>query len=118
MGFGHVMRLTSAACLLAATPGFAHHSFKAQYDESETIILTGTVTKVTWKNPHVLVYLDVKDGAEKANWELELASPNGLISQGWRVDSLKPGSQISVSAHPARDGSKVANATKITLAAR
>jgi hypothetical protein len=111
--------IAAIASLLAAIPGFGHHSFKAQYDENQTIMLTGTVSKVTWTNPHVLVYLDVKDGEDKVtSWELELASPNGLLSQGWKVDSLRPGSHISISGYPARDGSHIANARKVTLATR
>jgi len=101
---------------LAACPLVAHHSFKAQYDETQLITLTGTVTKVIWNNPHVLMYLDVKDDKGKvANWELELASPNGLMSQGWKVDSLKPGDEVSVSGFRARDGSNMANIRKVTL---
>ena len=108
--------LATAGLLLAALPVVAHHSFKAQYDESQLITLKGTITKVIWNNPHVLMYLDVKDENEKvAKWELELASPNGLMSQGWKVDSLKQGDQVSVSGFRARDGSNVANIRKVTL---
>src|SRR5579863_390751 len=90
-----------AALLPMAMPAVAHHSFEAQYDKNQTIMLSGTVTKVTWTNPHVIVFLDVKDsGAKVTSWELELASPNGLISQGWKVDSIKPGSQISITGYP------------------
>jgi Family of unknown function (DUF6152) len=108
--------LATAGMLLAALPVAAHHSFKAQYDEAKLITLKGTITKVVWNNPHVLMYLDVKDDQDKiANWELELASPNGLMSQGWKVDSLKQGDQVSVSGFRARDGSNMANIRKVTL---
>ena len=53
-----------------------------------------------------------------AKWRLELASPNGLMSQGWKVDSLKPGDQVSASGFRARDGSNMANIRKVTLEAR
>ena len=108
--------LATAGLLLAAAPILAHHSFKAQYDETQMITLKGTISKITWNNPHVMIYLDVKDDSGKvANWELELASPNGLLSQGWKVDSLKPGEQISASGFVARDGSTKANIRKVTL---
>jgi hypothetical protein len=109
-------QLVIAGLLLAALPVLAHHSFKAEYDESKPIELKGTVTKVVWNNPHVLMYLNVKDDAGKmAKWQLELASPNGLMSQGWKVDSLKPGDQVSVNGFRARDGSNMANIRKVTL---
>ena len=105
--------------LMAAMPVLAHHSFKAEYDDSHPIMLTGTVTKVTWKNPHVLLYLDVKDESGKVtNWELQLDSPNMLMSQGWKIDSLKPGDQVTANGFPAKNGSNLANARKITLASR
>jgi hypothetical protein len=105
-----------AGLLFLAVPLLAHHSFKVQYDETQPVTLKGTITKITWNNPHVLMYLDVKDDEGKvANWSLELASPNGLLSQGWKVDSLKPGDQVSVSGYRARDGSNTANIRKVVL---
>jgi Family of unknown function (DUF6152) len=107
--------LATAGLLLAALPAAAHHSFKAQYDETQTITLKGAITKITWNNPHVLMFLNVKDNEGKvANWRLELASPNGLLSQGWKVDSLKPGDQVSVTGFRARDGSNMANIRRVT----
>ena len=45
----------------AAAPALAHHSLQSEYDINQSITLKGTVTKVDWVNPHVYVYLDVKD---------------------------------------------------------
>ena len=119
MRSNRIVLLATAGLLMAALPVLAHHSFKAEYDESQSITLRGSITKVIWNNPHVLMYLDVKDDqGQVAKWELELASPNGLMSQGWRVDSLKPGDQVSVSGFRARDGSNVASIRKVTREAR
>jgi len=116
MRIKQVVLLAAAGLLMAVLPIAAHHSFKAQYDESQLVSLSGTITKIVWNNPHVLMYLDVKDDQNKtANWELELASPNGLMSQGWKVDSLKQGDHVSVSGFRARDGSNMANIRKVTL---
>ena len=102
--------------LLVAIPGLAHHSFKAEYDPSHLITLKGTVTKVNWQNPHVLVFLDVKgDTGKVTNWELELASPNLLLSQGWTLSSIRTGDAVTVEGYPARGGAKIANARKVTV---
>jgi hypothetical protein len=119
MRSNRLVLLAIAGLLVAAWPLAAHHSFKAEYDESKPVTLKGAITRIVWNNPHVLMYLDVKDDQGKtANWELELASPNGLLSQGWKVDSLKPGDQVSVTGFRARDGSNMANIRKVTLESR
>src|SRR5215471_16878926 len=85
--------------VVAALPAHAHHSFAAQYDASKPITLTGKVTKVEWTNPHVYVYVDVRDdkSGEVVNWALEIGGgPNSLIRQGWTRDSLKTDDVINV----------------------
>jgi hypothetical protein len=116
MGIHRVVLQAAAGLLLAAMPIPAHHSFMAEYDESRLISLSGTVTKVYWKNPHVTFDLNVKDENGKlTNWELELGSPNALLRQGWKVDSLKQGARVAVTGFGARNGSHMANAIKVVL---
>ena len=95
----------------------AHHSFTAEYDAAKPVTLSGTVTKVEWMNPHARFYIDVKDDSGTVtNWELELGSPNALMRLGWTRNSLKPGDGVTVEGSLAKDGSKLANARKVTLA--
>ena len=107
--------IAAAGLLLAAMPVLAHHSFQAEYDENKLVTVSGTVTKVAWTNPHVMLHMDVRDGGKVADWQMELASPNALLRQGWKLDSLKPGDQVSVSGYAARDGSHLLNARRVTL---
>lgn len=101
-------------CTAAAV---AHHSFAAQYDANKPLTLKGVVTKMEWMNPHSRFYVDVKDETGKiVNWNVELASPNVLLRQGWTRDSLKPGDLVTVEAAHAKDGSNMANAQRVTLA--
>ena len=108
--------IATAGLLLMVMPVLAHHSFQAEYDENKLVTVNGTVTKVAWTNPHVMLNMDVRDDSGKiANWQMELASPNGLLRQGWKLDSLKPGDQVTVSGYAARDGSHLVNARRVIL---
>jgi hypothetical protein len=104
--------------LLAALPARAHHSLEAAYNPNESVTLTGTVTKVDWRNPHVHLFLDVMDGNHTANWEVEMGSPNQQLLGGWKIDTLKPGDRVTVSVYRARDGSNLGFAKKIAKSAR
>ena len=112
--------LSSIAILLAAaTAARAHHSFPAQYDAAKPVTLTGKVTKVEWTNPHIFIYIDVRDEGTGAvvNWALEMGGPNALLRLGWKRDSLKADDVITVEGSLARDGSPLANATSIVMVA-
>ncbi len=108
-----------AIVLAAALPTYAHHSFPAQYDDTQPVELMGTVTRVEWTNPHIFIYIDVADeeSGEVVNWALEMGGPNSLLRLGWKRDSLKPGDEISVEGSLARDGSPLANAETIIMTA-
>jgi len=95
----------------------AHHSFAAEFDSEKPITLTGTVTKVEWTNPHVWVYLNVKDKDTGAvtNWGFEMGPPHGLQRRGWRRDTLKIGEEVTIVGSMAKNGSKRMNARTVTL---
>jgi len=107
----------AAGLLISGGPALAHHSFAAEYDANQPLTLKGTVTKIEWTNPHARFYISVKD--EKGaltDWNLELASPNGLVRNGWTRKTLNVGDEVTVQGSAARDGSKMANARVVTLA--
>lgn len=104
------------ALWLPQAAAHAHHAFSAEFDAAKPIMLTGTVAKVAWTNPHAHIHVDVADRAGKVTtWDFELGSPNALMRRGWSARSLKPGDQITVSGYLAKDGSSLANARAITL---
>jgi hypothetical protein len=108
--------VVAAGFLLAARPIVAHHAFAAEFDANKPVKLTGTVTKVDWRNPHTWFFIDVTDETGKvANWGWELGSPNGLLRAGWTRTSMKVGDVVTVEGSAARDGSTIANAQTVTL---
>jgi len=108
--------LAAVAAVLLEQPATAHHSFDAEFDRAKPVTLKGTVTKVEWGNPHIWIFMDVKDekGAV-ANWGVEGGAPNALFREGWRKDSVKYGDTLTVEGNMAKDGSLRANANRVTL---
>ena len=102
-GFGLAVGL-----LIVAGPLFAHHA-QILYDTKNFITLEGTVTKLEWANPHILLYFDVKDESGNVqNWATEFSSPGTVRrNYGWSVDTFKPGDRITVTGNPRKDGGKV-----------
>jgi Family of unknown function (DUF6152) len=101
---------------ISGLPMFAHHSGAAEFDFNKKVDLTGVVTKVEWTNPHAHFYMDVKDASGNlTNWNLELASPNVLIRNGWRRNSIKTGDTVTVTGIRAKDNSTYATASVITF---
>jgi len=108
--------LAAIVAMALAIPTLAHHSFSAEFDGSKLIELKGVVTRIEWTNPHIYFYVDVKDDkGNTTNWGCEAASPGSLHRQGWNRDSLKVGDQVIVGGYPARDGTKLADARRVTL---
>jgi uncharacterized protein DUF6152 len=108
--------LVLALVCLAGMTAFAHHSVAAKFDESKTQTLSGIVTLVDWRNPHVHVFLNVRGSkGEWVNWAIELESPIDLHESGWTVDSVQPGAAITVVGYPARNGSRQLWSNKMTL---
>jgi Family of unknown function (DUF6152) len=107
--------IAGVSLLLVPTVALAHHALQAQFDVQRTITLTGAVSKMDWSNPHVRLYIEVRNEASKpVTWELYLGSPNLQIMNGWKIDTYRRGDQVTVDAYPARDGSTVGYAKKVT----
>jgi hypothetical protein len=89
---------------LGSAPTAAHHSF-AMFDQTQTVRVTGKVTRFDWLNPHSWLYIEAPDGSGvEVSWGFETSSPAGLAATGWRSDILKPGDEVIVDYHPLRDG--------------
>jgi hypothetical protein len=114
-----ILVLTALTVAMAATSVRAHHSFAAEFDANKPFKFTGKVTKVEWMNPHTFFYIDVTDEktGKVTNWGMEMGSPNILMRNGWRRDTLKVGDVVSVEGSMAKDGTPTGNARTVVLAA-
>jgi hypothetical protein len=116
MRFGSLGPYLVLALCFAAAPALAHHSFSAEYDRDKPVMLTGTVTKLEWTNPHARIYIDVKDDSGAlVSWDFELGPPNGLMRQGWNRNSLRAGQIVTINGFLSKDEPHVANARSVFL---
>ncbi len=96
--------LVGSGLLLASVNVFAHHSQSGEFDNSKPLEFTGTVTVVEWTNPHAYVRVEAKDAGGKVSiYRVEIMAPNGLYRQGWRRDTVKPGTIVSFKGVHARN---------------
>jgi hypothetical protein len=96
--------LTGLLVFSTAWPAAAHHSFTA-FNMNEEKTVTGVVRTVEWTNPHIWIWIDVKNDKGSADtYGFEGMSPNFLERRNWTRTTLKPGDTVTVSYRPLRDG--------------
>src|SRR5262249_33245092 len=106
----HLMRVRRVSILLfalaiAALPLYGHHGRGATYDMKKRITLKGTVSRVDWRNPHVVIFMDVKDETGKiVTWGFENAGVSQLAQEGYNRNTLKIGQEITAIVNPAANG--------------
>ena len=106
-GWTRVAAAALAGLVLATVPGSAHHPISAKFDDTKATTLTGIVTLVDWRNPHVHVFMNVRNAKQELeNWAVEIESPIELQHSGWLRESVKPGDSIRVEGISARNGSR------------
>jgi Family of unknown function (DUF6152) len=102
-----------AACILFASGiALAHHAYSAEFDTTKPVKVTGVVTKLEWSNPHIWIYLDVKDDkGSVTNWGFSASPPGMLARRGITKNSLKQGDVLTISGHRAKDWSTGSSVT-------
>jgi hypothetical protein len=85
-------------------PAFAHHS-QAMFDQSQEILIEGTVARFDWVNPHMYLFVETTgpDG-EPAIVEGEGLGITQALVDGLDRDALQPGTAVVMRANPNRGG--------------
>jgi len=80
------------------------------------VTLKGTVSRVDWRNPHVVIWMDVKDDAGKVTtWGFENAGVSQLAQEGYNRNTLKVGQEITAIVNPAVNGAPTGIVVKVVL---
>jgi hypothetical protein len=110
-------RVLGGMCALLTAPALvaAHHSFSAEFDVAAMVTFQGVVSKVEWSNPHIHIYVDVKDESGKVTtWDMEGNPPTVLLRRGVTRSVVNVGDAITITGFRARDGSTRASRFQVT----
>ncbi len=100
--------------VLAAAPSFAHHS-AVMFDDAKEVTIKGTVKEFQYTNPHSWLLVDVKNSdGTVTTWGFEAEGPSTLTRAGIRKSDLSPGTEITITGHPMKDGRPAAAWMKAT----
>lgn len=102
------MRQILAAALgglvLVMAPVFAHHS-AVMFDDQKEITVKGTVKEFQYTNPHSWLLVDVKNAdGTVTTWGFEAEGPSTLTRAGIRKSDFAPGTEVTITGHPMKDG--------------
>jgi hypothetical protein len=110
--------LLAAAAFMFAAPVWAHHNMSAIYDFNDKISMTGTLSKMDWRNPHIELIVETKNGGtEVQSWSLEGPSPSFFRSRDINKSDVETsiGKTVTAEASRARDGSHAGLLRTMTL---
>jgi len=95
------------ALVLFASTARAHHNMSAIYDFNDRISMSGTLTRIDWRNPHIELVVDTKIGNEMQSWSLEGPSPSFFRARDINKTDIEAALKKAVTAEAsrARDGS-------------
>lgn len=97
--------LVAAAGMIAGGPALAHHSVPGTFNVDKTVVIKGTISKIDWINPHIYIYVDVKDRAGAVTtWKVETLPTNHMRRAGVTkqeiLNEAKAG-EVTVHMYPA-----------------
>jgi Family of unknown function (DUF6152) len=92
------------ALVLAGAPAWAHHS-ATMFEPVKTVTLTGVVKEFQYNNPHSWLIITVaKPDGTTEDWGFEAEGPSTLLRAGIRKSDFSPGTKVTITGHPMRDG--------------
>jgi uncharacterized protein DUF6152 len=96
----------------------AHHNMSALFDVNDHVTVTGTLTAVDWRNPHIELVIDTKSAQGQAEaWKYEGPPPSFFAQRTIAKADFQAaiGKPVTVEASRARDGSRWGLLRQVTL---
>jgi hypothetical protein len=102
---------------LLAGSAWAHHNMSALFDFNDRVTLSGTLTKMDWRNPHIYVFVDARRGDRVETWSIEGPPPNFFRTRDIDKEDIGNaiGKAVTAEVSRARDGSNAGLLRTMTL---
>lgn len=102
--------LAGGAILALSAAAVAHHGWS--WTQDGYFQLTGTITAVTYANPHPTLDVD----ADGEQWRVELATPAATARAGFQADTAKVGDEVTAIGNRSQDqAEKRMKAVRLTV---
>ena len=94
----------ASLCALPLSGTWGHHS-ATMFDKESEVTLTGVVKEFQYTNPHSWLLIDVtnEDGTV-TTWGFEAEGPSTLLRAGIRRSDFAPGTKLTITGKPMKDG--------------
>ncbi|GFE71904.1 DUF6152 family protein [Chroococcus sp. FPU101] len=99
---------------LEVRPVIAHHGW-SEYNNQQTLNLTGVIRSINYANPHVVIQVETSD---KKVWQAILAPPSRMQSRGLPQKDLAVGGQVKLVGYPHRSQANEIRAERIIIGDR
>ena len=114
IGTTHATLLVVALLVLSPLVVEAHHA-ASMFDDKE-ITVTGVVKEFQYTNPHSWLLVDVTKDGSVTTWGFEAEGPSTLMRAGIRKSDFAPGTKLTITGHPMKNGQPAASWIKAVRA--
>ena len=103
--------LTMATTTISIPKADAHHGW-SEYNDRQTLNLTGKIRSVGYDNPHTIIELEASD---KKVWRAVLAPPSRMQRRGLPEKALKVGEIVRLVDYPNRSDRSEMRAERLVI---
>ena len=95
----------------------AHHAFSSEFNPNKVLMINGTISEISWTNPHVAIKVAVKDPAGRSElWTVRGDSLAVLERNGLSRRALIVGQPVAVCGYAAMRGQNEVSGEQVALA--
>jgi hypothetical protein len=80
----------------------AHHDFAATYDARSSVTLDAQLVRLSLRNPHSFMQVEVRDGGADVRYDVEWSGVDRLRRSGIDAMTLRSGDRVILTGRPGK----------------